>query len=140
MTYPHWQGLVPSVQIHRVYSPIIPGVGVYGLTHDYGNVGATETIYFERGHHQKLTLSQNAVLTIPVPPGAMEIIFEITQSNGGDWKITWPLGTMAPDNDPDKLLTPSATNPTAVDLISAYYNGITWMLSSVMLDAKTAGA
>lgn len=140
MTYPYWQGVVPSTQIERSKSPIIPGVGVYGLTHDYGDIGAAVEIDFTLGHHQKLTLSEDAVMTIPVPPGAMELVFEITQSGGGDWQITWPTASMEPGMDPDALLTPAATNPAAVDLVLAYYNGIAWMLSSIMLDAKTAGA
>jgi hypothetical protein len=140
MAYPHWQGVVPSTQIERSQSPIIPGVGIYGLTHDYGDIEAAVEIDFTLGHHQKFTLSENATVTIPVPPGAMELVFEVTQSDGGGWTIVWPNGTMSPGMDLDALLTPAATNPAAVDLICAYYNGVTWLLSSIMLDAKTAGA
>jgi hypothetical protein len=136
MAYPHWQGVVPSTQIERSSSPIIPGVGVYGLTHDYGDVEGAVEIDFTLGHHQKFTLSEVAVVTIPLPPGAMEIVFEITQSNGGGWTIVWPNSAISPDMEPDDLLTPSATNPAAVDIISAYFDGIAWFLTSVMLNAK----
>jgi hypothetical protein len=136
MAYPHWQGVVPSTQIERSKSPIIPGVGVYGLTHDYGDVEGAVTIDFTLGHHQKFTLSEIAMVAIPVPPGAMELVFEITQSNGGGHTIFWPNSAMEPGMDADDLLTPAATNPAAVDLIYAYYNGTAWLLSSIMLNAK----
>jgi hypothetical protein len=138
MTYPYWNGIQPAVQVEQVHSPIITGIGVYGLTHDYGDVEDEVTIDFTLGHFQKITVSEVPRIYIPNPPGAVEIILQVTQTGAGGFVPVWDgsVPHSCAGADTSALITPAATNPAAVDLIRMQYNGIGWYLSSLMLDAQ----
>lgn len=137
MTYPHWNGIIPSIRVQQEFSPIITGIGVYGLTHDYGDVADEVTIDFTFGHFQKITVSEVPRIYVLNPPGAVEIILQVTQTGAGGFVPVWDGSVvhLAAGADTTALITPAATNPAAVDLIRMQYNGIAWYLSSLMLNA-----
>jgi hypothetical protein len=138
MTYPLFQGLVPSVETCVRISPINQGVGVYGLYHNYGDVVAGTAIDFTFGHYQAISLSQNATLTIPTPPGAFDMILRVTQTGAGGWVITWPAAAIYAAGTPNAFLTPNTTNAAAVDLIAMHFDGVTWFISSYALNIMRA--
>jgi hypothetical protein len=138
MTYPFFQGVVPSVETCSRQSPIIQGVPVWGLTHAYGNVGAGTNIDFTFGHYQTLSLSQNATLTISAPPGNIDMLLRVTQTGAGNWKITWPLNCLYAGGTPNTLLTPGTVNIAAIDMIRMFYNGTNWILSNFGRDINNA--
>lgn len=138
MTYPHFQGLVPSVETCNRISPINQGVGVYGLYHSYGDIAAGTAIDFTLGHYQSISLSQNATLTLPTPPGAFDMILRVNQTGVGGFTITWPTSVLYAGGTPNSLLTPNTTNAAAVDLISLHFDGVTWFASSYALNIMRA--
>jgi hypothetical protein len=130
MTYPFFEGVVHSGETCNRISPVIQGVPVWGLYHNYGNIAAGAAIDFTLGHFQAITLSQDATLTIANPPGFVEIILRVTQSGAGNWHITWPANTIYAGGTPNSLLTLGTVNAAAVDLIRMTYNGTQWLLSN----------
>jgi hypothetical protein len=102
-------------------SPIIQGVPVFGLTHDYGDIGPACTLDFTFGHFQQLTLSENAIITTTntLPPGTFDMLLKVTQTGVGGWTINWNPDLSCAGADPNSLLT--LTVPNAVDIIKLHY-------------------
>jgi hypothetical protein len=105
-------------------SPIIQGVPVFGLTHDYGDIAAGCNLDFTFGHFQQLSLSENATITITntPPPGTFDMLLKVTQTGVGGWTITWNPRVSCVNAVPDSLLT--LTVPDAVDIIRLRYGRV----------------
>jgi hypothetical protein len=138
MTYPLFQGIIPSLETCNKISPINQGVAVYGLYHAYGDVAAGTAIDFTFGQYQSISLSQNATLTIPTPPGACDILLRVVQTGAGGWTITWPAAAIYAAGTPNAFLTLNTTNAAAVDLISMHFDGVTWFISSYAMNIMRA--
>jgi hypothetical protein len=121
MTYPNFNGVLMSTETCVRNSPIIQGVPVFGLTHDYGDIAAGCTLDFTFGHFQQLSLSENAIITITntPPPGTFGMLLKVTQTGVGGWTINWNPDLSCPAAAPDNLLT--LTVPDAVDIIRLHY-------------------
>jgi hypothetical protein len=130
MTYPLFQGIIPSLEQHNQISPINPGVAVYGLYHAYGDIVAGTAIDFTFGQYQ----------SIPTPPGACDILLRVAQTGVGGFTITWPAAAIYAGGTPNAFLTPNTTNAAAVDLISMHFDGVTWFISSFALNIMRAPA
>ena len=118
MAYPNFDGVVKSVETCARNSPIIQGVGVFGLTHDYGVLGDVCNIDFTFGHFQQLTLSQSATFTLLTPPGTFDMLLKITHTGISQF-VDWSPLLECPMADHDALTT--LTVPDAVDIVRLHY-------------------
>jgi hypothetical protein len=117
MAYPNFDGVVKSVETCARNSPIIQGVGVFGLTHDYGDIAAGCVLDFTLGHFQQMTLSQHATITLLSPPGTFDMLLKIATNSES---ITWAPLLMCPAGTPDDLLSLPLIFD-AVDVVHLHY-------------------
>jgi hypothetical protein len=118
MTYPNFNGVLMSTETCVRNSPIIQGVPVFGLTHDYGDIAVGCTIDFTFGHFQELFLSENATIVLLPPPGTFDMLVKVT--NVGGCTINWNPDLSCPGALPDSLLTLTGSD-NVVDIIRLHY-------------------
>jgi len=89
--------------------------------HDNGNSGAAKTIDWNNGQKQKVTLTDDATLTLTDPGGPCNLILKLVQDGTGSRSPSWSVS--------GSIYWPDGTEPTwstgagEVDIISFYFDG-----------------
>lgn len=85
---------------------------------DNGSISGANTINWDEGNQQKVTLSANATLTFEGVDGAANYVLRVVQGSGGQ-TITWPAEVLWPSG-----VTPTlSTGAGDIDVILFYYDG-----------------
>ena len=95
------------------------GGTVYTFEEDLGTVGATQTIDWRDGNHQKLTLDENLTLTFIDPDGPTNLIAHFVQDAGATNTVAWPANV---DWEGGTAPVITATNG-AIDIVTLYFDG-----------------
>ena len=86
---------------------------------DLGTVGATETVDWRDGNHQKVTLDENLTLTFIDPDGPASLVLHFVQDGSGTNTVAWPS-----DVDWEAGAAPVITAASAsIDIVTLYFDG-----------------
>ena len=95
------------------------GGTVATFENDLGTVGATETIDWRDGNHQKLTLDENLTLTFIDPDAPTNLVVHFVQDGAGTNTVAWPANV-----DWEGGTAPTISAGAAdIDIITLYFDG-----------------
>ena len=88
----------------------------------------TNNINFGNAQKQSVTLNGSVTVTFTAPLGPGNFVLEIIQGTGGSFTITWPTQGLAAGNLAwvGKTVPTLSTAAGAVDIISIFYNGVSY--------------
>ena len=104
---------VPYISVKRAY---------FYNEYDNGNSSTAVSIKWYNGNKQKSTLTGNCTFTFIAPSGPCNLVLKLIQDGTGNRTVTWP-GTVKWPSSTSPTLT---TTANAVDIITFYWNGISY--------------
>lgn len=84
-----------------------------------GDVGATETIDWRDGNHQRVGLDENLTLTFIDPDGPASLVVHFVQDGSGTNTVAWPSNVDWEGGTAPTITTASAS----IDIITLYFDG-----------------
>jgi hypothetical protein len=88
---------------------IVTLIGRAETIYDNGNSGEAKTIDWENGSTQKLTLTDNCVLTFTNVPAGGYLTLYLLQDGEGSREVTWPEGSKYADGEAPTLTTTASS-------------------------------
>ncbi len=92
---------------------------VITFENDQGTVGATQTIDWDSGNIQKVTLDENLTLTFIDPEGPCNLIIHFVQDAGATNTVTWPASVLWEGGTAPVI---TSTNG-AIDIVTFFFDG-----------------
>jgi hypothetical protein len=97
----------------------VGGEAHFGTETDNGNSGTSQTIDWQAGNKQRLTLTGNATLTFTAPRGACSLMLKLIQDGTGGRTVTWPAAVKWPGGAAPALTATAG----ALDIVALYFDG-----------------
>lgn len=90
----------------------------YSDLHNNGNSGSSQTINWNNGNVQKLTLTANCTITLSNPKNGGRYLLILVQDATGGRSVTWPSSVKWPGGT-----APTLSGASKVDVITLVYDG-----------------
>ena len=105
---------------------LITDTASFSSIHDYGTIsGTAQTIDWNNGNKQKITLGNNITFTFTNPQGIGDFRIVLVQDATGGRTLTWPASCKFIGGSTPIL----STSPNAIDIANVFYDGTTYYVA-----------